>query len=287
MVSFFGLKLGGDKKKKSGQTNDHRDSQSKRKLDQSTLDNDQFFGNDLTRPGTYEASIYSTNARPGSSYSLHRRKKSAGQKSVYTTNEPHNLASLAYHDIGSRPATSYAPSFSKLTAGFNSQWNGSIADLPAPPVLGSGSRRPSVSSVKSARQKAWVNPLDIHFGRRDSSASAIVQPTQGLRPSPLANRETLAAPPLPTAPAVPARSPLRRNPRPLPGQSTGISGQHRNWTTASASISPLNPAQEMSDHRVQPPTEMPQNSTRPDHSIQVPLGLIRSHPPSLSISYQR
>lgn len=155
--------------------------------------------------------------RPGSSYSLHRRKKSAGQKSVYT-NEPHSLANLAYHDLGSRPATSYAPSFSRTTASFNPPWNGSSADLPAPPALGSGSRRPSVSSVKSARQKAWVNPLDIHFGRRDSSASAIVQPTQGLRPSPLAKRETLAAPPLPTAPALPARSPLRRNP-PSPPRS--------------------------------------------------------------------
>lgn len=155
--------------------------------------------------------------RPGSSYSLHRRKKSAGQKSVYT-NEPHHLATVAYHDAGSRPATSYAPSFSKLAAGFNSKWNGSVTDLPAPPTLGSRSRRPSVSSVKSARQKAWVNPLDIHFGRRDSSASAIVQPTQGLRPSPLTKRETLAAPPLPTAPALPARSPLRRNP-PSPPRS--------------------------------------------------------------------
>ncbi|KAK8075002.1 hypothetical protein PG997_009665 [Apiospora hydei] len=145
MVSFFGLKLGGDKKKKSGQTNDHRES--------------------------------------------HR--------------ESHR----------SRPATSYGPGFSKSNTNFNPQWNGSITNLGAPPVL--GSRRPSVSSVKSARQKAWVNPLDVHFGKRDSTASAVAQPpTQGLRPSPLAKRETLAAPPLPTAPALPARSPLRNPPSP-------------------------------------------------------------------------
>ncbi|KAK8061324.1 hypothetical protein PG994_007690 [Apiospora phragmitis] len=216
MVSFFGLKLGGDKKKKSGQTKDHReshrDSQSRKNIDQNTLGADHSLGNDLAYPGTYAASIYSTSSRPGSSYSTYKLKKSAGQKPSVHTNETHHLASLSFYDIGSRPATSYAPGFSKSTTNLNSQWNGSSTNLGAPPVL--GSRRPSVSSVKSARQKAWVNPLDIHFGKGDSSASAVVQPTQGLRPSPLAKKETLAAPPLPTAPALPARSPLRNPPSP-------------------------------------------------------------------------
>ncbi|KAK8104060.1 uncharacterized protein PG998_011093 [Apiospora kogelbergensis] len=81
------------------------------------------------------------------------------------------------------------------------------------PAIKSG-RRPSVSSVKSAKLKAWVNPLDVHFGKRDSSASAITPPSQGLRPSPLSRKEDVAAPPLPTAPAVPARNPLRNPPSP-------------------------------------------------------------------------
>ncbi|KAK8851641.1 hypothetical protein PGQ11_014120 [Apiospora arundinis] len=213
MVSFFGLKLGGDKKKKSGQATDQHGSQSRQKIDQNTLGEGQFFGNDLARPGTYAASIYSTTSRPGSSYSTYRSKKSAGQKQSVYTNDTHNLAALSYYDLGSRPATSYAPSFAKAATNFNLQWNGSSTNLEAPPTL--GSRRPSVSSVKSARQKAWVNPLDVHFGKRDSSASAIApQPTQGLRPSPLSKKENAAAPPLPTAPAVPARNPLRNPPSP-------------------------------------------------------------------------
>ncbi|KAK8016198.1 hypothetical protein PG993_014387 [Apiospora rasikravindrae] len=215
MVSFFGLKIGGDKKKKSGQTNDNRDShresrresQSRKKIDQNILGEDPAFFNDLALPGTYAASIYSTSSRPGSSYSLHKRKKSAGQKqSVYTNDTPNNLATLSFYDIGSRPATSYGPGFSKSNTNFNPQWNGSITNLGAPP----------------AKQKAWVNPLDVHFGKRDSTASAAQPPTHGLRPSPLAKRDTLTAPPLPTAPALPARSPLRNPPSPPRSSSRSI-----------------------------------------------------------------
>ncbi|KAI9163978.1 hypothetical protein HJFPF1_05613 [Paramyrothecium foliicola] len=167
MVSFFGLKIGGDKKKPQTKDTKQPQQQQWKRIDQNTLGEGQFFGNDLKRP-TFPSS------RPGSVQSV------SGPPALWNSPYAGPATTSSLVDL-SVPVPGRKQSFSSLRAvnhtsdaNLTARWaNGSTVDL-APPAAFANSRPGTPSrpgTAGSARKKEWVNPLDVHFGKSVTGGS--------------------------------------------------------------------------------------------------------------------
>ncbi|TDZ21244.1 hypothetical protein Cob_v005896 [Colletotrichum orbiculare MAFF 240422] len=128
MVSFFGLKLGADKKKKAEKAPEPK-PQPKKRIDQNALGQGQFFGSNLERP------LVINGSRPGTAMS---------NKSFVTNFAHPNAPSLTGGGppsiYGSRPGTSmsnkkFVPNFfhpSDPNAPYFGGWSSSMTNLAAP-----------------------------------------------------------------------------------------------------------------------------------------------------------
>ncbi|KAF9879473.1 hypothetical protein CkaCkLH20_03016 [Colletotrichum karsti] len=209
MVSFFGLKLGADKKKKAEKAADPK-PQPRKRIDQNMLGEGQFFGSELKRP------VMINGSRPGTSMS---------NKSSFIDGFAHpNATSLAGGGsslYGSRPGTAmsnknFVANFRHPNAPYLNGGSSSMVDLSAPG--GKGGVRPmgsesnlnmgwnngSMTNLKAIptpliitssepgtpnsplRKNNWVHPLDVHYGRDGalSPASSVGAPrSPGVAPS--------------------------------------------------------------------------------------------------------
>ncbi|OHF03408.1 hypothetical protein CORC01_01127 [Colletotrichum orchidophilum] len=223
MVSFFGLKLGADKKKcaapsppsweceltlcrKAAEKADMKPQ--RKKIDQNNLGEGQFFGKDLERP------VLINGSRPGTAMS----------NKSFTANFRHpnapylNGGSSSLVDLGAPGAKGIRSVGSE--ANLNMRWNNvsvaSLNNIASPPIItggnGSGSRP---GTPNSARAKAWVNPLDVHFARdgTGSRSDGALSPAPSAAPSGYHSGyhspNSLSPLPTPTVANAP-RSPLRQ-----------------------------------------------------------------------------
>ncbi|KAH6683672.1 hypothetical protein F5X68DRAFT_23259 [Plectosphaerella plurivora] len=178
MVSFFGLKLGSDRKKKGEKDTTKKDSKT---IDRNGLGNGQYFGgttlnkdllepSNIPRPGT-SASVRSLQrprlpyARGGGSSSMVDLTGGPGP-SFHHGSKP-STSSITLTPMGGSEANMY----------MRFQQNASATSLLPPPrrtgsttPSGSDGRPGTAGSTRSTRSRTWVNPLDIHFSR-DSTAS--------------------------------------------------------------------------------------------------------------------
>ncbi|KAK4119331.1 hypothetical protein N657DRAFT_261166 [Parathielavia appendiculata] len=230
MVSFFGLKVGGKKKKSEGKSGQEKQPQQWKRIDQNKLGEGQFFGQNINQKGAVNGSIRSV-SRAGTPQSVARGR------SPYTIHDTHNLAAASMYNLstlgpgrpGSQASThlkSHA-SDANLRTRFGAN-NGSSTSLAAPapgfaarfgannrsssslaaPGPGFGARfgANNTSSLSLApagsgygsrpgtpgRSKPWVNPLDVHFVRSVPSGP----PTPKTPKSPLV--DSMQLPPTPT-----------------------------------------------------------------------------------------
>ncbi|KAI0201735.1 hypothetical protein F4808DRAFT_96948 [Astrocystis sublimbata] len=183
MVSFFGLKIGGEKKKKSSKDVEVPPPKI-RALDDPQATDSNFFDFEGGPNATYEASVYSLSRQTSNQSSLSKK--------------------------------------SKFKAPFASmKFGSSMTDLPTPPTLGrrlgTGSAtslklappnfsilaRPNTSDVKS---QPFIDPLDVHFNRDSSNPGpkGPLSPLSPLSPTSTGRDDVQPSTPLSAAP----RSPL-------------------------------------------------------------------------------
>ncbi|KAI1114708.1 hypothetical protein F5Y14DRAFT_160487 [Nemania sp. NC0429] len=188
MVSFFGLKIGGEKKKKSSK--------------------DLISAPQLQNPGD-------PNAIDGNFFDFKGGLSSSYEASVYSLSRQDSRQSTA----------SIASKFKKLKAvSFASnKFGSSMTDLPIPPGLNHHASNPSIGrrwntgsstslnlappsfnplarpSTSDGRKKPWVNPLDVHF-TRDSAKAGFKAP---LSPALSMRDDTVPMTPLSAAPKSP------------------------------------------------------------------------------------
>ncbi|KAK4236021.1 hypothetical protein C8A03DRAFT_36097 [Achaetomium macrosporum] len=178
MVSFFGLRFG-DKKKKS----DGKPAPGKpQPIDQDTLGEGQFFGQNINQKGAVNGSIRSV-SRAGTPM------QGGSGKPPYAHADTHNLAAASMHNLSTlRPGhrgsqtslhlklhasdvnlrtrfgtnNGSSTSLAAPAPGFGARFGANNASSPvlAAPGPGFGSR-PGTPN----RTKPWVNPLDVHFAR--------------------------------------------------------------------------------------------------------------------------
>ncbi|OAR01547.1 hypothetical protein LLEC1_07742 [Akanthomyces lecanii] len=176
MVSFFGLRFGGDKKKGPAKSGDKKSQDNWKGIDQSQLPRGPFYG----------ASQQNEHARPGTSYSTkgptnwrQTFKGFGANSSMVDLSSPMRKESVS--GLRRQPSE----------ANFRNPWmNSSTANLPLPSALGGGGPRvgtPERPSTAGSRAKEWVNPLDVHFCK-DSTGDPLSRPnnTDGPAKSPLA-----------------------------------------------------------------------------------------------------
>ncbi|EOO01668.1 hypothetical protein UCRPA7_2852 [Phaeoacremonium minimum UCRPA7] len=165
MVSFFGLKFGADKKKKEPEGK--KAPQEWKKIDQNALGEGQFFGRDIHRKGVVNGSIRSV-SRPGTSHSTRGTSPYAMQTHNFAASSMYDLSNLDRGRKGSLGSLKPFASDANLRMRFNNASSTSLAAPPLPmPSYGSGSRP---GTPNSTRNKAWVNPLDVHFSRPTTPA---------------------------------------------------------------------------------------------------------------------
>ncbi|KAF6807840.1 hypothetical protein CMUS01_14034 [Colletotrichum musicola] len=212
MVSFFGLKLGADKKKKTERAQEPKPAPTRKRIDQNTLGEGQFFGSNLERP------VFINGSRPGTAMS---------NKSFVANFAHPNSQSLGASPYNSRPGTAMSnknfvanfhhPNAPYLNGGASSMvdlggtsgkgggvrpmgsesnlkmgWNnGSVTNLsgmPTPPIITSDSRPGTPNSPGIGRGPKWIHPLDVHFNRdgalspAPSSANSAIR-SPGFAPS--------------------------------------------------------------------------------------------------------
>ncbi|KAI0536000.1 hypothetical protein GGR58DRAFT_417239 [Xylaria digitata] len=152
MVSFFGLKIGGEKKKKSSKDLQISGPQLQNP-DPNAVDNYFDFKGGL-HP-SYEASVYSLSQQESGQSSLSIKSKF---KSPFASNK----FGSSMTDLPTPPSLRHHASNPSL----GRRWNtGSSTSLSFIPPSFNPMARPSTSD---GRSKTWVNPLDVHF-TRDSS----------------------------------------------------------------------------------------------------------------------
>ncbi|KAI0877907.1 hypothetical protein GGS24DRAFT_64049 [Hypoxylon argillaceum] len=161
MVSFFGLKIGGEKKKKSSK--DLQISAPKTRdldLDDSNAISSNFFDFKGGHAPSYEASVYSLSRQESGQSTSSLASKFRGLKKA---------APFASNKFGSSMTDLPAPPNLRHHASNPSlgrRWNtGSSTSLSFAPPSFNPMARPSTSDGKN---KTWVNPLDVHF-TQDSS----------------------------------------------------------------------------------------------------------------------
>ncbi|KAK1998187.1 hypothetical protein LX36DRAFT_656782 [Colletotrichum falcatum] len=200
MVSFFGLKLGADKKKKADKAVEQKPQW--KKIDQNLLGQGQFFGQGLDRP-------VPTGSRPGTAASNRSFIASFRQpKAPYLNGGSSSLVDLGAPGGGKgiRPVGS--------EANLNMRWNNSsvtsLNNIASPPIITGGSRPGSRSGTpQSITRKVWINPLDVHFARdgAGSRSDGALSPAPSAAPSGYHSTPSLSPLPTPTVANAP-RSPL-------------------------------------------------------------------------------
>ncbi|KAM3534723.1 hypothetical protein MY4038_001976 [Beauveria bassiana] len=176
MVSFFGLKFGGDKKKGLAKSSDKSPQDDWKGTKQRELAQDHLYG-------TAQQNEYP--GRSGTSYST---KGPANWRQTFKGFG----ANSSMVDL-SRPTRKQSVSslrYQSSEVNFRNPWmNSSAANLPLPSALGGSSQRPGASerpSTAGSRVKEWVNPLDVHFCKDTGASSSSLNPVEGLVKSPLA-----------------------------------------------------------------------------------------------------
>ncbi|KND89174.1 hypothetical protein TOPH_06166, partial [Tolypocladium ophioglossoides CBS 100239] len=165
MVSFFGLKLGGDRKK--SQKAQGKQPQKWDRVDQNTLGEGQFFGQqNFSRPQFPSAP---SSSRPGTANSSTiAARRASGWRAVFSN--PGMTASMEDlappKGLGSGGLRQHASEVN-LRTNFG---GGSTTSLALPAALGGVGVRPGTPSRPATRKTEWVNPLDVHFGK-DTSGS--------------------------------------------------------------------------------------------------------------------
>ncbi|GAP87156.1 hypothetical protein SAMD00023353_2301200 [Rosellinia necatrix] len=158
MVSFFGLKIGGEKKKKSSKDLQISSPQLQNLDDPNALDSNFFDFKGVPNP-SYEASVYS----------LSRQESEQSSRSIKNKFKGLKAAPFASSKFGSSTTDLPAPPGLRHHASNPSlgrHWTaGSTTSLNIVPPSFHPLARPSTSD---GRSKTWVNPLDVHFAR-DSS----------------------------------------------------------------------------------------------------------------------
>ncbi|KAJ6781725.1 hypothetical protein PWT90_05222 [Aphanocladium album] len=160
MVSFFGLKFGGDKKKGQTKSNDKKGQEDWKNVDQRELARGEFYGTSrqtehLDRPGTSYSTKGPTNWRQ-------TFKGFGANSSMVDLSSPmrkESVSSLRYQ---------------ASDASMRNPWmNSSTANLRLPSALGGSGPRvgtPERPSTASGRTKEWINPLDVHFCKDPTGA---------------------------------------------------------------------------------------------------------------------
>ncbi|KAH8662330.1 hypothetical protein BX600DRAFT_317884 [Xylariales sp. PMI_506] len=165
MVSIFGLKIGGDKKKKPERGAEKPTILRDRNLNRDIDDGDDFFTTHGGPAASYAASIYSEH-RPGSALSNRLSGLFRPKKAFYGA-ESSNLAS----SMVNLPKTNLSwesnlPALKPTTSNPNigMRWNnGSTSSLGQPAAV----QRPSTSSG----QKPWLAPIETQLGKGISAPS--------------------------------------------------------------------------------------------------------------------
>ncbi|KAK2048755.1 hypothetical protein LZ31DRAFT_32621 [Colletotrichum somersetense] len=201
MVSFFGLKLGADKKKKADKAVEQKPQW--KKIDQNLLGQGQFFGKDLDRP------VHVNGARPGTAMSNRSFIASFRQpKAPYLNGGSSSLVDLGAPGghKGVRPVGSEA----NLKMRWNNSSVTSLQNIASPPTITGASRPGSrAGTPTSISRKVWVNPLDVHFARDNagSRSEGTHSPAPSAAPSGYHSTTSLSPLPTPTVANAP-RSPL-------------------------------------------------------------------------------
>ncbi|KAM3562161.1 hypothetical protein MY1884_001975 [Beauveria asiatica] len=176
MVSFFGLKFGGDKKKGLAKSSDKSPQDDWKGTKQRELAQDQFYG-------TAQQNKYP--GRSGTSYST---KGPANWRQTFK-----GLGANSSMVDLSRPTRKESVSslrYQSSEVNFRNPWmNSSAANLPLPSALGGSGQRLGTSerpSTAGGRAKEWVNPLDVHFCKDTGAPNSSPNPVEGPVKSPLA-----------------------------------------------------------------------------------------------------
>ncbi|KAI2611852.1 hypothetical protein GGR54DRAFT_342094 [Hypoxylon sp. NC1633] len=174
MVSFFGFKIGGEKKKKHVNDIGASPAPLRKKLDRDVLGEGQFSSRDGMKNAPYSANVYSI-SRPDTSHS-YKITATRTKPSLYDSNAA-NLAAMSMSEL-SQPKSSHLKHAASNPALGKSWYNSSTPDL-VPPVP---MRNPSRPSTPVNQQPAWINPLEMHSTKSQSprvtsaSKSPLAQP---------------------------------------------------------------------------------------------------------------
>ncbi|UNI13593.1 hypothetical protein JDV02_000321 [Purpureocillium takamizusanense] len=193
MVSFFGIRLGGDKKK-TQKNLVKQPPQKWNRIDQNTLGQGQYFGpnqaasrpqfpNALSRPGTSQ----STATTPSNWRAVF---SNPAMSSSMTDLAPPSMGALRHNASESNLRTNFA--------------GGSTTSLALPASLGGTGARPGTPSRPTTSKAEWVNPLHVHFCKSTSDSRPGTPATAGAPPkSPLSQFEFDWKPaPVPTEPSI-------------------------------------------------------------------------------------
>ncbi|GAB0136130.1 hypothetical protein EsDP_00004444 [Epichloe bromicola] len=183
MVSFFGLKLGSDRKKAQTNAQTNKAPRKWDRIDQNAVSGSQDFAHDFSRPH-----FPSSTSRPGTANST---RSISNWRAVFKN--PAMTSSM----VDLAPPRRRQPSVGSLRHAASDMNFRSGPGLPA--ALGGSGLRPGTLSRPATSQKAgseWVNPLDVHF----CTASATSRPGKSSHEP---NAAVLAAAQAPKAPAPP------------------------------------------------------------------------------------
>ncbi|RBQ87815.1 hypothetical protein VDGD_02694 [Verticillium dahliae] len=201
MVSFFGLKLGGDKKKKNDKSANFEGPQPK--------DGDSdFFGTSLNKQDLLRLDASTPIPRPGTASS---------NRSVPRPKLPYMQGSGSMVDLAAGAGASFhATQQSSIGSGvrhygsdtnLRTRWNNASSTRLVPPPMTPAAANGRPGTAASNRGTGWVNPLDVHFCRDGSSGSTPSRTQQQQRPSTSSGAKASTPTVTSTAPQIP-RSPL-------------------------------------------------------------------------------
>ncbi|ATY63553.1 hypothetical protein A9K55_008348 [Cordyceps militaris] len=169
MVSFFGLKFGGDKKKGQTKSGEKKGRDGPKAMEQTGLAQDKFC--ETSQPAEHLA-------RPGTSYPT---KGPANWRQTFKGFG----ANSSMVDL-SRPVRKESVSslrYESSDANYRNPFlNNSTANLSLSSALGGSGPRvgtPERPSTAGGRTKEWVNPLDVHFCKKSTEAPAPLSCTTG------------------------------------------------------------------------------------------------------------
>ncbi|KAJ2970242.1 hypothetical protein NQ176_g8282 [Zarea fungicola] len=175
MVTFFGLKFGGDKKKGVAKSSDKTVADGWKGIDQIDLAQREFYGT-----GQQDGHL----ARPGTSYSA-TKPPSNWRQTFKGFGANSSMVDLS---APMRKQSVSSLRYQSSEVNLKQPWmNCNTANLPLPSALGGSGPRvgaPERPSTANGRTKEWVNPLDVHFGKEHTvpPAPAISIETAGRSP---------------------------------------------------------------------------------------------------------